>query len=161
MTDTWKWNCVTCNCMNTGNCKVQFTQWFPLLQFPKSIIVQLTSNTRQRLPHERILFLGVVQSLGQICTHQRTSGSKKGTARPTNANPQSNTDQQPYHRGMLGSTKRGGEFQQHHLQCHWVVEHGDGGGKENEHRKLEAKWPRTTNGPFIAAMFWPLCWALF
>ena len=26
-----------------------------------------------------------------------------------------------------------------------MVEHGDGGGKENEYGRLEAKWPRTTH----------------
>ena len=96
-----------------------FAQWFPLLQFPKSILIQLTSNTRQRLAHGRILFFRRGAEFWVRSVHiQRTSGSKKGTARPTNTNPQSDTDQQPYHRGMLGSIKRGGEFQQHHLQCH-------------------------------------------
>jgi len=40
---------------------------------------------------------------------------------------------------MLGSTKRVGEFKQHHLQDHKTVEHGAGGGKESEHTKLEAR----------------------
>ena len=48
-----------------------------------------------------------------LCASKEPARPKKGTARPTNKNPQSDTDQQPYHRGMLGSTKRGGEFQQH------------------------------------------------
>ena len=47
-------------CMNTYvQVHDTFTQWLPLLQFPKSIIVQLISSTRQRLPHGCISFLGV------------------------------------------------------------------------------------------------------
>ena len=75
------------------------------------------SNTRTKAAAKVHVFFTRGAEFGfDLYTTNRTSGSKVQLDLQTQT-PQIDSDQLPKHWGMLGSTKRGGEFQQH--QTYW------------------------------------------
>ena len=86
---------------------------FRCFSFPKTLIYSRCPTQQPRLPQRcMFLFRRGAEFGSDLYTTNRTSGSKVQLDLQTQT-PQIDSDQLPKHRGMLGSTKRGGGFQQH------------------------------------------------